>query len=97
MEIPDDDLIRRYPVLYPQPTQYQVAWAEVMQKTLKEGGEEAEMLRQRLRPTRPIALKQTCVDSENCHGWYIRYPDRHVSMFRNEHSDRAVVSQKHSL
>ncbi len=48
MEIPDDELIRRYRVLYPQPTQYQVAWAEVLQKTLKEGGEEAEMLRQRL-------------------------------------------------
>ena len=42
VEIPDDELIRRYRVLYPQPTQYQVAWAEVMQKTLREGGEEAE-------------------------------------------------------
>ena len=48
VEIPDEELIRRYRVLYPQPTQYQVAAVEGLRETLKEGGEEAEELRRRL-------------------------------------------------
>ena len=48
VEVSDEELMRRYRVLYPQPTQYQVAWAEVLRETLKAGGEEADALRQRL-------------------------------------------------
>ena len=48
VEVLDEELMRRYRVLYPQPTQYQVASAEVLRETLKKGGEEADALRQRL-------------------------------------------------
>ncbi len=48
VEVSDKELMRRYRVLYPQPTKYQVAWAQVMEATLKSGGEEADRLRLRL-------------------------------------------------
>ncbi len=48
VEVTDDELVRRYRVLYGQPTHYQTQAAEVVQQTLKEGGEEAEALRRHL-------------------------------------------------
>ena len=48
-EISDTELMRRYKVLYPKPTKYQEASAALMTKTLEEGGEEAEVIRQKLR------------------------------------------------
>ena len=48
VRVSDRELIRRYRVLYPQPTRYQVERAEVLEKTLAEGGEEGEALRRRL-------------------------------------------------
>ncbi len=30
VKVSDEELIRRYRVLYPQPTEYQAAWAEVL-------------------------------------------------------------------
>lgn len=46
--ISDAELKRRYQVLYPKPTQYQQASAEVMFKQLQEGGQEAETTRKKL-------------------------------------------------
>ena len=44
----DAELMRRYKVLYPKPTQYQAASIKVLEKQLAAGGEEAEAIRQRL-------------------------------------------------
>ena len=44
----DVELIRRYRVLYPKPTKYQTTPIEVMEKALKEGGDEADAIRGRL-------------------------------------------------
>jgi putative transposase len=46
-EVIDDELIRRYQVLYPKPTKYQTARFEVVQDQLKSGGEEAVVWRDR--------------------------------------------------
>ncbi|MGJ8654021.1 MAG: transposase [Opitutaceae bacterium] len=46
--VSDSELMRRYKILYPKPTKYQEASAEVMFKQLKEGGEEAEIIRRKL-------------------------------------------------
>lgn len=46
--ISDVELMRRYKVLYPKPTKYQEASAEVMFKELKAGGEGAEDIRRKL-------------------------------------------------
>lgn len=46
--LPDEELLRRYSVLYPRPTKYQAQSIASMRKKLEEGGEEAEAVRSRL-------------------------------------------------
>ena len=46
--VSDSELLRRYKVLYPKPTKYQEASLAVLERQLAEGGEEADLLRQRL-------------------------------------------------
>jgi len=45
--VPDDELLRRYRVLYPKPTKYQQAQVEVVARQLKTGEKEGEAWRQR--------------------------------------------------
>jgi REP element-mobilizing transposase RayT len=47
-KISDAELIRRYKVLYPKPTKYQAASAELMFQKLRSGGDEADAIRRRL-------------------------------------------------
>jgi len=47
-EVSDQELLRRYRVLYPKPTKYQTASIQVLEKTLAKGGEEAESIRGKL-------------------------------------------------
>ena len=47
-QVTNEELMRRYRVLYPRPTKYQPAEAEVLEAILVEGGEEAETIRQSL-------------------------------------------------
>ena len=47
-KVSDEELMRRYRVLYPNPTQYQQADPNVLEKKLLENDEEAEELRRRL-------------------------------------------------
>ena len=47
-EVSDRELLRRYRVLYPKPTAYETASIEILEKTLAEGGREAEALRRKL-------------------------------------------------
>jgi len=46
--VSDGELLRRWRVLYPKPTKYEAASAAVMERTLREGGLEAEAVRGRL-------------------------------------------------
>ena len=48
VRVSDGELMRRYRVLYPQPTRYQEASAAVLEALLAEGGEAAEGVRRRL-------------------------------------------------
>jgi len=47
-EITDQELLRRYRVLYPKPTKYQTATIQEMEKTLARGGDEAAAIRRKL-------------------------------------------------
>jgi REP element-mobilizing transposase RayT len=47
-EVPDAELLRRYKVLYPEPTPWNSARIEVIEATFKEGGENAKKLREQL-------------------------------------------------
>jgi REP element-mobilizing transposase RayT len=47
-EVSNRELIRRYKVLYPKPTKYQAASAELMFKELQAGGGEADEIRRKL-------------------------------------------------
>ena len=47
-KVSDEELMRRYRVLYPAPTQYQQADAKMLEKKLLENHQEAEELRRRL-------------------------------------------------
>ena len=46
--VSDVELLRRWKVLYPQPTDYETATALEMERTLRAGGEEAAVIRARL-------------------------------------------------
>ncbi len=46
--VTDRELMRRYRVLYPKPTEFQTVMAEVLEGKLKAGGEEAERIRRQL-------------------------------------------------
>ena len=46
--VSDEELMRRYKILYPKPTKYQVASIEVMEGQLRSGGAEAEAIRRKL-------------------------------------------------
>jgi REP element-mobilizing transposase RayT len=46
--VSDKELLRRFKVLYPKPTKHQEATVEGMERTLSEGGEEAERVRSKL-------------------------------------------------
>ena len=46
--VSDAELMRRYKVLYPKPTKYQEASAELMAAELRAGGDEAELIRRKL-------------------------------------------------
>jgi hypothetical protein len=46
--IDDRELLRRFSVLYPKPTEYQTLAREVLERVLQEGGEEGERARRRL-------------------------------------------------
>ena len=48
MKVSDQELLRRYRVLYPKPTKYQTASIAVMEKALLDGGEEADEIRRKL-------------------------------------------------
>jgi len=47
-ELSDRELLRRWRVLYPKPTEYEAASLAVMERTLEEDGDEAEAIRRRL-------------------------------------------------
>jgi REP element-mobilizing transposase RayT len=46
--VSDPELMRRYRVLYPKPTEYEPASADILEKKLMLGGEEADAIRTRL-------------------------------------------------
>ncbi len=48
IEVSDAELMRRYAVLYPKPTKYQVATAQDMQRLLSHGGADADFVRHKL-------------------------------------------------
>ena len=47
-EVSDEELMRRYRVLYPKPTEYQSAQISVLEGKLADGGEEGQRVRERL-------------------------------------------------
>jgi hypothetical protein len=48
LAVDDGELLRRYGVLYPNPTEYQQVHREVFEHLLREGGEDGEQLRCRM-------------------------------------------------
>ena len=48
VDVSDAELLRRWKVLYPKPTDYETATVVEMERTLREGGEDADALRRRL-------------------------------------------------
>ena len=48
VDVSDAELLRRWKVLYPKPTDYETATVVEMERTLREGGDDAEAVRTRL-------------------------------------------------
>ncbi|MFO8026161.1 MAG: transposase [Opitutales bacterium] len=80
-EVSDEELLRRYRVLYPKPTKYQTASIAVMEKELAKGGEEAEAIRRRLLARMGDVSEYMKALKQRFSVWYNRSHDRYGTLW----------------
>jgi len=96
-EVPDAELVRRCGVLYPKPGKYQDLSAKTVEKTLKEGGEEGEVLRRRLlaRMGNLSAFMKTL--KQRFSVWYNHTHDRFGTLWAERFKSVLVEGHGHPL
>jgi REP element-mobilizing transposase RayT len=80
-EVSDQELLRRYRVLYPKPTKYQTASISVMEKELAKGGEQAEAIRRRLLARMGDVSEYMKALKQRFSVWYNRSHDRYGTLW----------------
>lgn len=80
-EVSDAELMRRYKILYPKPTKYQEASASLMEKTLREGGEEADEIRRKLRARMGDVSEFMKTVKQRFSVWYNRSHQRYGTLW----------------
>ncbi|WP_233246041.1 transposase [Coraliomargarita sinensis] len=80
-EIPDKELLRRYNVLYPKPTKYQTASIAVMEKELRDDGEEAEGIRRKLSARMGDVSEYMKAVKQRFSVWYNRSHQRYGTLW----------------
>ena len=80
-ELSDTELMCRYKVLYPKPTQYQTASTLAMEEQLKAGGEEAEAIRLKLRARMGDVSEFMKTVKQRFSVWYNRNHQRYGTLW----------------
>jgi len=79
--ISNQELLRRYRVLYPKPTKYQTASIEVMAKVLARGGAEAEAIRRKLLARMGDISEYMKAVKQRFSVWYNRTHERYGTLW----------------
>ncbi|MEO0510249.1 MAG: transposase, partial [Verrucomicrobiota bacterium] len=92
-KVSDRELLRRYRVLYPKPTKYQTASIGVMEKELKGGGEEAEVIRRRLLARMGDVSEYMKAVKQRFSVWYNRSHQRYGTLWAERFKSVLVEGQ----
>ena len=79
--VTDAELLRRYQVLYPKPTQYQQTSAKVLSSRLEVGGEEANAIRRKLLARMGDVSEYMKAVKQRFSVWYNRNHDRYGTLW----------------
>ena len=96
-EISDAELMRRYKVLYPKPTKYQAASTQVMEAELKAGGEEAEVIRRKLKARMGDVSEFMKALKQRFSVWYNRSHQRYGTLWAERFKSVLVEGQGNAL
>lgn len=96
-EVSDQELLRRYKVLYPKPTKYQTATIEVMEGQLLEGGEEAEAIRRKLLVRMSDVSEYMKAVKQRFSVWYNRSHQRYGTLWAERFKSVLVEGQGNPL
>ena len=95
--VSDRELMRRYKVLYPKPTKYQEASAEIMQAQLQAGGEEAEVIRRKLLARMSDVSEFMKAVKQRFSVWYNRSHQRYGTLWAERFKSVLVEGQGNPL
>jgi hypothetical protein len=96
-ELSDAELLRRYRLLYPKPTEYQTASVEMVRKTLEAGGEDAEALRAQLLARMGDVSEYMKSLKQRFSIWYNRSHDRYGTLWSERFKSVLVEGQGNPL
>ncbi|WP_269524398.1 transposase [Coraliomargarita parva] len=95
--VSDAELMRRYRVLYPKPTQYQTATAAVMKQQLQDGGAEAVAIRTQLLARMGDISEYMKAVKQRFSVWYNRNHGRYGTLWANRFKSVLVEGKGNSL
>lgn len=93
----DRELLRRYKVLYPKPTKYQTASIDVMESELKKGGDEAEVIRQKLLARMGDVSEYMKAVKQRFSVWYNRTHQRYGTLWAERFKSVLVEGEGNPL
>jgi REP element-mobilizing transposase RayT len=96
-EIGDDELLRRYEVLYPKPTEHQTASVAVLRAQLAVGSTEAAELRQKLLLRMGDISQYMKTLKQRFSVWYNRNHDRYGTLWADRFKSVLVEGQGNAL
>ncbi len=96
-EITDKELLRRYKVLYPKPTEYQTASIGVLEKDLAAGGGEAEWIRKKLMARMGDLSEFMKAVKQRFSVWYNRSHKRYGTLWAERFKSVLVEGQGNPL
>jgi REP element-mobilizing transposase RayT len=96
-QISDAELIRRYKVLYPKPTEFQTASVQVLESLLSSGGEEADAVRAQLKARMGDVSEYMKTLKQRFSVWYNRNHDRFGTLWADRFKSVLVEGQGNPL
>ena len=93
----DAELMRRYKVLYPKPTQFQTASTKVMESRLESGGEEADEMRRKLRARMGDVSEYMKTVKQRFSVWYNRNNCRYGTLWADRFKSVLVEGKRNPL
>ena len=96
-EVADKELMRRYRVLYPRPTKYQVQSARLMEAALAAGGVEAEGIRKRLLARMADVSEFMKAVKQRFSIWFNRTHGRYGTLWAERFKSVLVEGRGHAL